>query len=152
MRKLRDITRYQRDQFLGCIYSGYIMRVVLVCVYVIGCMGCNETSEEPNTRSDKEMTDASILLDQADSDEVCLPSQTLCEASCTDLLTSNTHCGACHIICEEGRECVNGSCLAICEESSSLCDGRCVSLRTDEAHCGGCDIACSAGQQCIHGV
>ena len=64
-----------------------------------------------------------------------------CGADCADLMTDDTHCGACDSPCEGGLVCVSGSCempLTCDFPVPDECDGACVDLDSDPANCGDC--------------
>lgn len=66
----------------------------------------------------------------------CEPGQACCGGECTDLNTSEQHCGRCRQPCPEGKTC---------------CEGRCIDLRSDPQNCGTCGKRCAEGEVCGNG-
>ncbi len=66
----------------------------------------------------------------------CPPGQTCCEGQCTDLNTSEEHCGECDQPCAEGKTC---------------CEGHCRSLEDDPRNCGRCGRRCADNEVCSDG-
>jgi hypothetical protein len=95
---------------------------------------------------------------------VCFPEQTLCGASCADLLTDPLNCGSCGTVCDFNTEfCQNGQCVVpedgpeqggpgSCDGGLVLCDGACVDPFSDPLHCGACQFSCVEGAVCQGGV
>ena len=79
----------------------------------------------------------------------CTPNST----ACTNLLTSNTHCGACNAACTSvanasNPRCEGGLCVGTCNTHFANCDGNWANgcetdLRTSTAHCGACRNGCA---------
>ncbi|MBQ9816104.1 MAG: GH36 C-terminal domain-containing protein [Proteobacteria bacterium] len=80
--------------------------------------------------------------------------------ACFDLNVDRDHCGRCETFCNDGENCINGTCKGAentsCGDGLSACpvgDGeQCFDLLTDGMHCGRCDIACGADETCVSGV
>jgi hypothetical protein len=82
----------------------------------------------------------------------CMPGQTLCGASCVDILSSQENCGACGNSCGSapnatGR-CAFGACQLTCATNFGDCDrdpanGCETDLRTSVSHCGVCGTVCA---------
>jgi hypothetical protein len=66
-----------------------------------------------------------------------------------DTTASNNHCGACGVVCTQGRTCQSGACTtAVCVAGSADCDhdpanGCEVNLSSNAAHCSACGSACA---------
>jgi hypothetical protein len=87
-----------------------------------------------------------------------------CGGQCFDILTDESHCGSCNIVCSALTTCCGGECHDLksspqhCGQcgsacpGGSCCDGQCFNTQSDQAHCGSCDVACSAGQLCCDGT
>ena len=79
--------------------------------------------------------------------------------ACFDLNVDRDHCGRCETFCNDGENCINGTCKGAentsCANGLSACpvgDGeQCFDLLTDGMHCGRCDIACGADETCVSG-
>jgi hypothetical protein len=80
---------------------------------------------------------------------VCPPGQEFCAGACTDLQTSDEHCGACEAACTGGKVCEAAEC--VCSPTQTECGTECVDLQTSLAHCGMCDHACMPGDACTAG-
>jgi hypothetical protein len=80
---------------------------------------------------------------------VCPPAQEFCAGACTDLQTSDEHCGACDAACTGGKVCEAAEC--VCSPTQTECGTECVDLQTSLAHCGMCDHACMPGDACTAG-
>jgi len=82
------------------------------------------------------------------------PTQRLCGNVCVNLDTDPEHCGSCTEVCDDGENCIQGSCTTPCPLGQTPCDGQCVSLDTDPRYCGSCDISCTfphASASCVAG-
>lgn len=66
----------------------------------------------------------------------CPPGKACCEGRCTDLNTSDEHCGDCGRTCPAGETC---------------CEGRCRSLGQDHKNCGRCGRHCPGDEVCSEG-
>jgi hypothetical protein len=66
----------------------------------------------------------------------CPHGQTCCGGQCTDLNTSDEHCGMCSRPCAEGQRC---------------CEGVCRDLETDPRNCGDCGKRCASDEVCSEG-
>jgi hypothetical protein len=99
---------------------------------------------------------------QADEVPTACPSpQIHCEEGepvCADLQVDPKNCGACGEVCDEGRRCSAGKCVATCAKGYSGCgdDGSgvaayCADLNRDRDNCGECGEPCEAGQLCSEG-
>jgi hypothetical protein len=81
----------------------------------------------------------------------CAGSSQLCsDGECHDLLTDNSHCGACEHSCLDGLICSNGSCA--CTTGTSLCGTRCTNTTFDPQNCGVCGQSCDGGLLCSGGT
>jgi len=78
-----------------------------------------------------------------------------------DVSADANHCGACGVVCTEGRTCVSGSCsAAVCAVGRADCngtetDGCEVTLGNDTNHCGACGTVCAfphAAASCAEGT
>jgi hypothetical protein len=78
-----------------------------------------------------------------------------------DVSGDANHCGACGVVCTEGRSCVGGSCsAAVCAVGRADCngtetDGCEVTLTHDTNHCGACGTVCAfphAAASCAEGT
>ncbi len=72
--------------------------------------------------------------------------ETCASASCVDLQTDPSHCGACGKVCPSGAACAAGACA--CSESLTACDETCVDTTSDPMNCGTCGNACDVGKVC----
>ena len=85
----------------------------------------------------------------------CKPGQVRCDGTCTDLLTSDRHCGACSLhrdhACNEGYKCGGGVCRLSCPEGQVSLGNRCIDPNTDREHCGPQHVACAQGEVCSSG-
>ena len=80
----------------------------------------------------------------------CAPGLTNCVGPlCHNLLTDESHCGACSSPC--GGFCQDGICVSSCDAGKQQCAGGCVDFQTDPANCGGCGNMCSPGELCTAG-
>ena len=83
-------------------------------------------------------------------------SSTVCGASCVDLTTDSSHCGACGKACKTGEVCAAGTCGTTCPSGKTLCAGACRDLAIDPNDCGACGKVCpgapSASPTCTAGV
>lgn len=78
------------------------------------------------------------------------PSCEMCGgASCVDLATDPTNCGACGKVCPPGATCAGGACA--CSGALTACGDACVDTSVDLANCGGCDKPCPQGSLCEAG-
>jgi hypothetical protein len=60
--------------------------------------------------------------------------------SCSDLMTSNLHCGSCGVRCDAAEECVLGEC--VCRQGATRCGGLCTTMERDPENCGDCGTVC----------
>jgi hypothetical protein len=90
----------------------------------------------------------------------CQEGLVACGGTCTDPMTSRTHCGAksdctgenAGELCGDGEICDNGECKASCADKLVACDGTCVDPKTDVLHCGaGSDCSSEPGVTCSGG-
>lgn len=65
----------------------------------------------------------------------------VCGGSCTNVMTSPTHCGSCDQRVPNNTSCIDGH--VGCSDSLSLCEDRCVSLDSEFDNCGECGHSCS---------
>lgn len=80
---------------------------------------------------------------------------TLCEGVFVDIMSDETNCGACGIVCGHGFTCENGECVPVgevCPPGTVDCDGECIDLGSDPNHCGACGQSCPPGASCVAGV
>ncbi|MDB4997630.1 MAG: Tryptophan synthase alpha chain [Myxococcaceae bacterium] len=81
----------------------------------------------------------------------CPEGSTDCGGVCFELATSNAHCGACDVQCEQGLFCSESACASQCSGGTTACGDRCVSLDNDATSCGICGRVCDPGDRCHHG-
>jgi len=82
----------------------------------------------------------------------CEDELVLCGDTCTDILVSADHCGACDHACAEGELCVGGGCSSTCAPPRTVCEDTCTDLETDTANCGACGARCGRGTPCVRGT
>ncbi|QSQ11855.1 DUF4215 domain-containing protein [Myxococcus landrumensis] len=83
----------------------------------------------------------------------CLPPRLMCGGACVDVLSNNSHCGACGNACGAGKTCTVGVCTTpVCLPPRMTCAGECVDVLSNNAHCGTCGNACGTGTTCTAGV
>jgi hypothetical protein len=114
---------------------------------------------------------------QCNGGAACPAGNFCCTDGCTDVSTSNTHCGSCTAAgctppdtcqkgscmpstcpmqCTNGNTCVNMHCICMgdpivetCTTPNSCCGAAgCVDTTTNHDNCGGCGNGCSGDQQC----
>ena len=113
-----------------------------------------------------------IIRDVADAGIQCVDGLTLCDNTCADTRTDDSHCGGCATICTATEACAAGACAprdcpgADCSGDqvclNDRCTGRaCLSVTCDAdrlCHLGACypvacdGGACPQGQACIGGA
>src|SRR5262249_32852866 len=81
---------------------------------------------------------------------VCPMGQTACGATCVDLMTNVSNCGACGNSCGPGGACAAGRCT--CAAGFTMCGTACTDPQTDPRNCGTCGNACPAGRVCLRGA
>jgi hypothetical protein len=92
----------------------------------------------------------------------CPDPLTVCGGICVDTSISQTHCGACGIVCAQGEDCCNGHCEPLgtdancrsCDDAVpqgwACCGGQPRPLGT-RADCSRCGDACAGGKECRNG-
>ncbi len=94
------------------------------------------------------------------SQQTCPTGQTLCGATCSNLVTDIRNCGACGRACPSVANgtpvCTAGICSFACLSGWANCDGNrangCeTNLTTDIRNCGTCGTVCPVGQACSNG-
>lgn len=108
----------------------------------------------------------------------CGSTQLKCDGACINPKTDDANCGGCGNACQNGRECLGGSCQCIsgnfcgsvccplnarcgdpatsrcdvCPDSAPTgCGSSCSDTTNDADHCGSCGVHCAAGQACCKG-
>lgn len=115
------------------------VRIALVGVaLLVACSGESGNQGEPEPRSG--------CVDGACT---CPGSESICDASCVDLMSDPANCGACETDCGE-LFCLDGQCASDCGERTE-CSGACVDLLADPKHCGACANVCGTGSSCVGG-
>lgn len=79
------------------------------------------------------------------------------EYACVNLSTDRMNCGEVGNACNDGEDCVGGSCVCgstggACGTGESCCGGACLDTSADDANCGACGVACGAGLTCGGGA
>jgi hypothetical protein len=86
----------------------------------------------------------------------CPSGQTMCGVTCIDTAVDSRNCGTCGIMCDSGKICSYGVCVAgqvpICASGMVACDKGCTDIRKDASNCGGCGWACPANTDCYEGM
>ena len=115
------------------------VRIALVGVaLLVACSGESGNQGEPEPRSG--------CVDGACT---CPGSESICDASCVDLMSDPANCGACSTDCG-ALFCLRGQCASDCGERTD-CSGACVDLLVDPKHCGACANVCGTGSSCVGG-
>ena len=81
---------------------------------------------------------------------VCPEGLALCDGSCVDLRSDESHCGGCFSYCSFGTECFDGYCTSVCP-GGAFCFGNCTDLLFDPFNCGYCGNVCPGGFACNYG-
>ena len=128
---------------LNCGSCGKRCPAATVCVDG-RCVGGDGTGNEPGGGSGSEPGRCT-----------CAPGRTCCQGECTDLNTSEEHCGRCSSPCcldpnRDPAQCPN--CENVCEPGQRCCEGHCRNVRNDPNNCGACGNRCSSGQVCGDGT
>ena len=73
----------------------------------------------------------------------CGLGEMLCGTSCTNVASTDVHCGTCNHACPSNQKC-NGSGTCVCrQDTDTLCNNECVNVQNNASHCGGCNTVCS---------
>jgi hypothetical protein len=81
----------------------------------------------------------------------CSAGETMCNGTCTNLLTDPDNCGMCNSACSGSSTCGNGSCSQpMCSGGETNCGGTCVDTQTDPNNCGACANSCTG--TCSNGM
>jgi Stigma-specific protein, Stig1 len=80
----------------------------------------------------------------------CPSGFTNCRGKCVILAEDRNNCGACGVICPEGRSCTNGACVeqSPCPSGQTFCNGTCVNTNGDINNCGQCGNSCEDNNPC----
>lgn len=111
-------------------------------------------ADAPDDRGGFDVTDAVAVLDAPDVSDVpsdiCAAPRTICEASCVDTRTDDSHCGSCSRRCVGGERCAAGTCE--CPAGSLNCGLGCTDVSSDPYNCGACGLECTlGGLRCVSG-
>jgi hypothetical protein len=82
----------------------------------------------------------------------CSAGEQECDGECFVLSHDPRHCGACGVVCYDGRVCQDGVCRDRCWGGEVDCGGGCTALTDDDDHCGACGTACGPLDHCAGGT
>lgn len=84
----------------------------------------------------------------------CPPDESVCGATCKNILIDPANCGACDSPCPSEQVCVSGRCAELkpatvpCATTETMCNGVCANTNTDSQNCGACGNVCSGATVC----
>ncbi|MBN1774328.1 MAG: hypothetical protein JXB32_23915 [Deltaproteobacteria bacterium] len=87
-----------------------------------------------------------------DTGVVCGVGELECGGECFLAARDPRNCGACGVVCTDGRVCQDGVCRDRCYDGLMDCGGGCTDLSTDDDHCGACGVACGPLEHCAGGT
>ncbi|MBX3273058.1 MAG: hypothetical protein KF729_22535 [Sandaracinaceae bacterium] len=112
------------------------------------CGGCDVTCAPPNAMCLPDGRGSHACGSECDRARFtdCAPDL------CVDTARDRRHCGGCGVACDDGEDCVAGTCRCggtpdgedcAGTVASTCCGSRCANLTTDAVHCGACRESCA---------